>query len=330
MTTVSTRVAFATLVVLTSCGVFGLSSRERQDLALFQQNASLYWEGQRYGQALDAARRGLEIAPDDYKLHSIAAACYLRTIDQNAQNLRAAELLYDKLYDMRSLASHLPHALLGYGECHQELGLRQLRQAKALRDEAKDGRDLTDGERRSREARAGDHETKARYHWAKAERAFRALIDREEQLRDAHKHLMEMRVEQGDYPAAVEHGEKSLARNAIEQADTKKVIETTLAAAREIEMRATLKYLVEQEKRVRSALAEMHFRKQNYERAQRELTILLELDPTRSTDYYNRARVFEAIGNVEAARQDHKKFLATTKLPVGDERVTHAFQYTRE
>jgi hypothetical protein len=51
------------------------------------------------------------------------------------------------------------------------------------------------------------------------------------------------------------------------------------------------------------------------------------MDPTRSTDYYNRARAYEKLGRNEDARRDYEKFLGTTKLPNGDERVAHAFDY---
>ena len=61
-----------------------------------------------------------------------------------------------------------------------------------------------------------------------------------------------------------------------------------------------------------------------------QLDALIEMDPTRSTDYYNRARILEALGRTEPARRDFDKFLSSTRLPVGHEKVTHAFEFTRK
>ena len=96
----------------------------------------------------------------------------------------------------------------------------------------------------------------------------------------------------------------------------------------ERDQRSQLEALVQQEIKVRLALAEMHYRKAVYDAAISHLDRLIALDPTSSTNYYNRARAFEAIGDSPGARRDYEKFLGTTKLPTGDGRVAHAFEYT--
>lgn len=318
---------WALLCALPACGVFGLSQDERKELALHQSNAQLYYDGQRYDQALASVTKGLEIAPDDYKLTGIGGRILLVTSSATPANLDRAARMFDRLARMRSLDDHAPHALLGIGQCEQQLGLRHWRRA-ALLDTEIQNRGLAPAEIDKLNAQANEHRSQAEYHWREAERAFQALLRREELLRVAYKHLMEIAVERNDYDTATRWATEFLARNATEQTALQAIIRETMVLGFEREKRIELQELIEQEKRVRASLAEMHFRKGNHALAVDELTALLTLDPTRSNDYYNRALALEALGQHEAARRDHEKFLAATKLPASDKRVLHAVQFT--
>jgi tetratricopeptide (TPR) repeat protein len=138
---------------------------------------------------------------------------------------------------------------------------------------------------------------------------------------------MEIEVERQDYQAAVRYGDACLARNKAEQDVKEAIIRETMNLDHERFERQQLDALVDQELRVRSALAEMHYRQEKYAACVEQLDVLLRHDPTRSTDYYNRARAYEKQGLLDEARRDYEKFLGTTKLPNGDERVAHAFNY---
>ena len=105
------------LCLLASCGIFGLSSEEAQQLASYQQNAATYWENGDLGQAIDQAQRGLEIAPDDYKLLTIWGYSLLRLSGNDEARLQGAKRHFERLMGMRSMSQHNPQALLGYGSC---------------------------------------------------------------------------------------------------------------------------------------------------------------------------------------------------------------------
>lgn len=324
-------VALAVLVALASCGTFGggLSQEDRDKLALYQSNAALYYEGKRYDQALDMVRKGLDVEPDDYKLLSLGGWCYLQLSERDSERLVEAESYFDRVYDQRSPDDHMPHALLGYAATKQRLGKEHMRIAEALRKEI-ETRELTSTQKQVRESSADEHERRARSYWNEAIRILDELVAREDLLRFAHKLLMETYVELGQYDNAVEQGNLCLQRNQDEQEIENTTIRETRSVTAEREARARLQDLIDQEERVRAALAEMHFRKGNYVLAVEQLDHLLSMDPTRSTDYYNRGVALERLGRLEEARRNFEKFLGTTTLPSDDDRVAHAFESTQD
>ena len=316
-------------VGLTGCQTFGgLTDEEQDDLAQFQANAQAYYHGQRYDQALDMVRKGLDIDAENYKLMSVAGWCYLQTAERDSRRLREAERYFDSVFAQRDPSDHEPHALLGYAATKQRLGREHARLADTLRREA-ETRDLSTTEQTIRTARADEHSQRARSYWSEAVRTLQQLIERQDLLRFAHKLLMETYVEIGDYEKAVEQGDLCLQQNKTEQASENARIRETPSVQVEQASRAMLRELIDQEVRVRAALAEMHFRRQAYELAVEQLDALLLIDPTRSTDYYNRADALERLGRSEEARRDYEKFLGTTRLPSNDERVAHAHEFTR-
>ncbi|MHC5065019.1 MAG: tetratricopeptide repeat protein, partial [Planctomycetota bacterium] len=319
----------ALTLILSSCGTFGQSDEERRRLTLYQQNAANFYEGQKFNQALAEVDKGLEIDPDDYRLHSIAAWCYLRSARGNAQLLAQSEQEFDKLYAMRPSSKHGAPVLLGYALCKQRLGIMHHARAQRLREEAA-GRDLDDEARATRSARAIEHENMYRSYFQDADRVFQRLIARGESLRLAYKHSMEISVLEGDYVGAVEEGNLCLQRIEAEKRYQSQIISETMSVAREREERLLLQDLINQESRVRSALAEMHYRKKNYQLAVEQLNLLLSADPNRANDYYNRARALEALEERERAHRDYQKFLTITDLPMGDARVKRAFEFSRQ
>jgi hypothetical protein len=51
---------------------------------------------------------------------------------------------------------------------------------------------------------------------------------------------------------------------------------------------------------------------------------VLQIDPARSVDYYNRGRVLLELQRQSTAKDDFRKFLATTNLPADNQKVTFA------
>jgi tetratricopeptide (TPR) repeat protein len=327
----SRSVATVLLLSCASCGALtpSLDKEQEQRLTQFQSNAQLYYDGQRYDQSLDMVRKGLDLDPEDYKLLSIAGWCHLQLSERDPDQLVRAESYFDQVYDQRDPMSHMPHVLLGFAATKQRLGKEHQRLATTLLSEV-ESRDLPKTEQTIRSSRAEEHGKRARAYWDEAIHLLDILIEREDLLRFAHKLKMETYVEIGDYEKAVEHGELCLLRNADEQEIKNATIRETLVAAAERKARTELQELIDQEERVRSALAEMHYRKGDYAASLAQLDRLLSMDPTRSTDYYNRGRALQELGRIDEAHRDFEKFLGTTRLPSEDSRVAFAYEATRK
>ena len=118
----------ALLLLLCACN--SLSSDEQSRLTSYQRNAALFYEGGRFDQALGQIERGLELAPDDYKLAAMRGAILLQTSGHaggtDHRRLDQATELLAELYDRRSPNRHEPYLLLDYGRALQKQGLRHL------------------------------------------------------------------------------------------------------------------------------------------------------------------------------------------------------------
>ncbi len=321
-----TVLSLAAPAMLASCGVFGLTTEERSNLNYYKQNSALYYEAERYSQALTLVEKGLEIAPDDYKLLATRAWCYLQQAPRQPNLLGPCERLFDELYDMRSPEDHGVPVLMGLGKTQTLLGDRERKQARALRESAK-AVASDDAQEATYEAKASEHHDLAQYHFTRAKRAFHALIKNEAAVRDANKQLMEIAIAQNDYEAAVEFADASLAQSRKDQAELRQVIEETMQVRVENESRGRLTDLIDEELGVRSKLAGMHFRRKLWDRALVQLDAILEMDPRRSNDYFFRANVLEELGRMVEARRDYQKFTTLTKLPPGDEMVDRAYDF---
>ncbi len=310
--------------------MFGLSPEDKKKLAQFQSQAAFYYGDQRYDQALESVRRGLDIAPEDYKLMSLGARCLMFTAKTKPSNLGMAEALYDRVIDARGLDDQAPHALLGYAQCQKLLAFRGLNRADALDKEA-ESQSRTELEKLQDSTAAEELRKKAMTNMGKAVRMFGYLIERDEQPRNAHFNLMDIKRRQKDWPAAIKHGKITLRLNGGEQKYLDGEIRRTNSFGWEQAKRAELKILHAQERDVRMTIGRIYFFEQkNYEKAIEQLTAMLEDDPTRSNDYYNRGRAYEMIGKVQEACLDYQKFISTHKLERGNDKVLHAYRFAEK
>jgi tetratricopeptide (TPR) repeat protein len=320
------------LLTLTSCGVLsaGLSTEDKARLANFQANAQDYYGNQRYGQALEMVRKGLELDAENYMLLSLAGWCHLQRAERGGptEELLTAEDYFERVERTRSLRDHAPHVLLGLATSKQRLGLENRRLADRLDNQVASGR-LSKTEQTVQANQAAEHRQTAERCWRESIDLLEVLVEREDVLRIAHKLLMEVYVEIGDYEQAVHHGDLCLQRNLDEQEVKNAVIRETLVAAEEIKARKELQELEDQEIRVREALAEMHFRKDAFADAVAQLDAVLAKDPSESVHYYNRGRALQSLGRQDDARRDFEQFLRTTTLSSDDERVARAFEVVR-
>ncbi|MCA8942688.1 MAG: tetratricopeptide repeat protein [Planctomycetes bacterium] len=314
--------------VLSACSMFGLTDEEQERLNFIKESATLFYDTERYGRALEFVDRGLEIAPKDYKLRSIQAWCYLQQVPERPEYLAVCEKLFDDLYELRSPSDHGEPVLLGLGTTQTRLAQRHLDSARVLEREIEEAK-LPEHAVEMRRARVREHQDRARHHLERAERAFDQMLASEMNPREAHRNLLEIAWARDDYETAVEHGLRSLEYNLADQRNLSIRIDQTMDVGVEHELRLRLRRLVDDEIRTRSLMARMHSSNGDYAAALAHLDALLRIDPTRATDYYNRAWVHEQLGHVAEARKDYGKFLMFPNRDLSDAKVKRAFEFTK-
>jgi Tfp pilus assembly protein PilF len=335
--------AFALIATLslTSCG---LSKADRNKLAQHQETAALYYGDGKYVEALQQVEKGLQIEPEDYKLHNIAGNAYLRQAElypDRPRYLQLAERWFDAAGSMRSRQNHDRAYFFGYGRTQLLLGRAAIDRAAQLRQDAEsEGR--TAEERSANLARAEELEQNiAPRYLAAAEAAFEELIQRTELLRFAHFYLVQLHMaeqrliaaddEQGtaaQLEAIESHAESCVERvSFLKKRNLDLIREPTTTPAREQELREQNDELDEMELIVRQALADIYFNTGRYAASAEQLDLVLTIEPRRADAYFNRARAYQALSDKDKAKHNYERFLVLTRLPQGDERVKQALDY---
>lgn len=310
--------------LLTACGVFfGLSSEEEANLARYQRNAATYYGGGEFGRALDQARRGLEIDPEDYKLHLIKAWCALRQSQFDERRLEEATKAFDYVLSLRSSGDQDPQARLGYGAAHGKLAFELRRQADRLRTEAErlqlEGADLEE-----RLAQATELDKESVRHFDLAEIELERLLDSGDLQLEAHYHLMYVSVWRDRHEEAVAHGSRYVERVGTLQAGIRGKLEETMLVDYERDLRIRLQKRLDQEVEVRAFLANLHFKDGHYELVVEQLDAVLLENPGRFNEFFNRARALHLLGRNEEAKRDFERFLISTNLPRENPQVKSA------
>ncbi len=315
----------ALLLLLAGCS--SLSSEERSRLADHQSNALLYFERGEYGRALDQIERGLELENDDYKLRSLRAGILLLT-STNSQGtdhkrLDEATTQLAEQFESRSLGRHEPHLLLNYARALQKQGLRHLGEAIRLEGQAT----------RAPQDTVADLKQKAVDERAESDRCldeswqlFGELVNRGELLRVVHNHRLQIALQRNQEKEFLAEAEAyfKLAVSATEL--TRKRIEKTNNIDYEKDQMRVLRELQTEEVQVRNLVAEFLYSRKKYHEAKEQLDKVIDLDPRRVADYYNRGRVLLELGRVEEAKADFRRFLADGTVPVTSDKAVFALQ----
>jgi hypothetical protein len=302
-----------------------------------QRNASFYYEGGNLAQAMGQIEKGLELDPDDYKLNSLKGAVLLKTSADSQgtdhKQLDEATQLLARIYEFRSPSRHEPYLLFNYALALQKQGRRHL--GEAVRLEGQASRAPEPENKTLLESAKKEHEV-ATEDLVKARELLSLLIERGELLRYAHNHQLQIAQDLGDDAAFQAAGKAYLEQVAKDEQVEKTRVETTKAAAHEAERFKALRALFAEEVEVRILLAEhYHLRaaKTTGEEAQKlreeelaNLNKILDRNPQRSADYYNRGCVLLELKQEEAAKADFRRFLATTTLPATNEKKKHALE----
>lgn len=317
------RTAAALSILLCACS--SLSSQERDQLASFQRRAKLYYEGNKLEQAMDQVERGLALDAEDYNLLVLQGAILLRA-SGNARSgdyrlLDEATTKLAAVFDMRRQTRHEPALLFHYALALQQQARRKLATAQDLLAKNDRKQEDIDGAAAARKAAAEQ--------FGQANTMFATLQDRGELLRLCHYHQLLAARDLGDDAGIAAHEKAYLDQMKLDQAATQKAITDANEPGYEMLKRQELASLLREEIDVRSLLGDYHYRRgeadpKEYPIALEMLDRVLELDRKRSTDYYNRGRVHLQLGQDEAAKEDFKKFLATTDLPASSDKAIFA------
>lgn len=310
-------------LLLFLCACSSLSSEERDQLSGYIRNAKFYYEGGKLEQALGQIERGLELESDNYTLLTMRGTVLLRQ-SGSAQGtdhklLDAATASLRSVFESRSPNRHEPSLLLTYALALQKQGRRHKGEALRLRDQATRAPDKADFE-----ARAAVEQEQATQLLGEARAALEILVERGETLRVAHSHLLQIAQDLGDDTGFTAAATAYLAQCEKDQAAVKREIERTTEPNYETEQLRNLTAMRAEELEVRSLLAEHAFARQRYDDALVHLNRVIEIDPQRTVDYYNRGRVLLELKRNDDAKADFRKFLAMPTLPGSADKRTLA------
>lgn len=309
------------LLLATACS--STPSEEERQLASYQRNAGLYFEGGQFDQALGLIERGLEIAPDDYKLLSLRASIHLR--QSGPASGEKHELLdqclseFEEVYDQREPQYHDRFLLFYYALALQKQGQRRMTEAARIDPHAED-----------RAERVAEKNSEADRNLLESRKMLVALLDRGEMPRLCHFHLVQIAAVMHNSPELLEHGEKFLEAAAVDQKKTLEEIDRTTVWGYEQDRKNVLQSMRGDEIGVRTLLAQHLFEKGEYESALKHVDAVLAIDPRRSDEHYNRGLILGKLGRKEEAKNDMRTFLATTSLPPDSAKVQEAVEALRQ
>lgn len=316
------RLASLSLLLLAAACSSTPSEEERQ-LASYQRNAGLYFEGGKFDQSLGLIEKGLEIEPDDYKLLSLRACIHLRQSGPASGSehklLDQSLAEFEEVYDQRDLEVHDRHLLFYYSLALQKQGNRLLTEAARIDKNAEDA-----------DRRAADKNAEADSCLAREKELLQALLARGEIPRLCHFHLFQVALLTRDTDGLLDHGEKFLEASANDLKKTQEEIDRTTVYGYEQFQKNSLQQLRGDEIGVRIQLGEHHFERGDFDAALRHVDAILAIDPRRSDLRYNRGQILRKLGRNDEAKDDLRTFLATTSLPPDSAKVKDAVEALRQ
>jgi tetratricopeptide (TPR) repeat protein len=320
------RCSVALLLLLPACTT--LDSEQATRLAEHQRYASYYYEKQKWSQAMDQIERGLELEPEDYKLQSMKGQILL-LFSGDAQGtdhkkLDEATDLLARVFDTRSVSRHEPHLLLNYACALQKQGLRHL--GEAVRLEGAATRAANPDEGAAARTKAADEREEANTKLAQADELFVVLIERGWVVRLAHSHRLQIALQRGDDQTFRDEAKAYFEQVAKDEKATATTVQATKSGMHEQEQIAMLNQLRDEELQVRNVVAQFHYDRKEFKDALAQLNRVLEIDPRRFTDYFNRGRVLLELGKTEEAKSDFRRFLADPTIPTTSEKAVFALK----
>lgn len=323
------RILLIPLLMLTSCGMLGLTTEEQQALTSYQRNAKIYWGGGDIDRALDQVRRGLELAPHNYQLHVIKANCLLRKSKGDSRMLDAAIAAFDHVMTLRGVNSQGPQARLGYATAYTRRGVASLRERQQINSDA--ARLGLEGPELDVQTAHGDKlalDAAADLKLAKVE--LERMIDSGDYVLEAYFRLMQVSTWQGHHDEAIEMGGAYLERVTKLQDSIRENLQSTVYVEYERDLRIRLQNRLDEEIAVRAFLANLHYKSGRHALAVEQLNAVLTRNPRLHFEYYNRARSLLELGRTAEAKSDFERFLYSNNLPREHPQVKAALNALKE
>jgi tetratricopeptide (TPR) repeat protein len=311
----------ALLVGLAACLVGCRTEQERRAIEAHTENARYWYEHGDLPRARQQATRGLELDPDDEELLLLLGWIHLRSGARD--DVWRAEEYFERLRagwfekeDYRAVLGH------GISLRRQAAYLRAAADALEAGDVPFAGTDAEAEVERLRE-RAEERELRS---IDTLERTLRLHTDNPLAL-DNLQQIYGMR---GDWDLALARGTRFLDLAQQSEKLWRGILERPgLPADDERLARERIEENVQRQVATRGLLANVCFKQERYAQAAEHLDALLRLDPTRASEYLNRARCRMALGQNEGAREDLQEFLKRTPLPFEAEPVKQVYEWLR-
>lgn len=287
-----------------------LTGDEERMLAQYEGNARQYYEGGQYERAIQQAQRALELDSGNETARLVLAWSHLQR--DTRDDVWNAEPIFRKLSG-GFFSKENREAVLGHGFALRRQGDFL---AAAAERAAKESPPST--VERLRE-QAGEKYEEAT---GRLKRAY--ALDPE--ATDALAALQQIYALQGNYAESIRYGEQYVAAAAKSWPFwEKQILRTDISAEEERVVRARYESSRRKEIASRSLLASCQFKQEKYPLALTELDTVLQLDPDRVEEYFNRALCREKIGELIGAVQDMETFLKKTPLGFESSQVRKAY-----
>jgi hypothetical protein len=327
--------ALFAVVMATSCSNF--SSPERDRLADdFYDNAHTYYRGNDFLRSNDQIARGLEVAPDHYKLNQLHGKVLLQRARSDRRFYAQALEVFEKVRRLRY--DHDYELTLDLAQAQHGLYLVHRRRWRQLRSDSL-APGLSAAERREKRAKADENHKLALAHMRAAAREYQSLIDAKDLGQfPAMERLFLLEIDEAlgfegatraaQLRKAAALGADYLAKNGYRQKHYQVMIDITGDAAQEHEGQRRLKALRKRETDFRATYARVLFELQDWKEEAVQHDRILDLDPSNASAYFNRALCRAKLGRKSDAKRDLEHFLRLTKKPFESKEVrqAHALQ----
>ena len=311
---------------------FSCASQDSPKVAPYVERADQYFKGKDFPRAIQQCRKGLRIEPNNYRLNQILGEIYLRGGKRNPKAFQIALKQFKKVYGLRGNGEHDYITLLGLARANYGLARQDLAQSRELLTKLKQKK-LSPTEQKTTKAKALELQRNYLQRLDQAEAWLKEMIARGDGILPALETLFMVQVDR-IYPLtgkkrmeqlhlATKAGEEWLQEILRRQNYYKKKADSLpsnqnlsgkIIVVIENEMKKRYEHFVDLELQARGLLHSLYYRTNNLPKALAHLNRILEIDPTRANEYYNRGQIRLKLGQKKEAKKDLETFLRLSSL----------------